>query len=329
MPNEIILLSRRDIESLMPFAEYVAAIANGFRLHAEGQAATPAPLHIPVEGGGFHVKSASLTLGRRYVAIKTNANFPQNRRLRDLPTIQGAILLLDGEDGRPLAFLDSIEITIKRTGAATAVAARYLARPESRTATICGCGEQGRVQLAALRHVLDIRRVFAWDKDAAAAAGFAAAMSKQHGVDITTPANLRAATLESDVIVTCTPSREPYLGVNDVRAGTFIAAVGADNPQKSEIHPDLMTQATVVTDILAQCATMGDLHHAMTAGRMTPEAVHAELGDLVSGRRRGRSRADEITIFDSSGTGIQDVAAAARAFELARERGVGTGFRLA
>ena len=154
-------------------------------------------------------------------------------------------------------------------------------------------------------------------------------MSKQHGVDIATPANLRAATLESDVIVTCTPSREPYLGVDDVRAGTFIAAVGADNPQKSEIHPDLMTQATVVTDILAQCATMGDLHHAMTAGRMTPEAVHAELGDLVSGRRRGRSRADEITIFDSSGTGIQDVAAAARAFELARERGVGTGFRLA
>jgi ornithine cyclodeaminase/alanine dehydrogenase-like protein (mu-crystallin family) len=140
MPNEIILLSRRDIESLMPFAEYVAAIANGFRLHAEGQAATPAPLHIPVQGGGFHVKSASLTLGRRYVAIKTNANFPQNRRVRDLPTIQGAILLLDAEDGRPLAFLDSIEITIKRTGAATAVAARYLARPESRTATICGAG---------------------------------------------------------------------------------------------------------------------------------------------------------------------------------------------
>jgi alanine dehydrogenase len=329
MPNEIILLSRRDIESLMPFAEYVEAIAKAFRLQAEGQAVSPAPLHIPAQGGGFHVKSASLPLGRRYVAIKTNANFPQNRRLRDLPTIQGAILLLDGEDGRPLAFLDSIEITIKRTGAATAVAARYLARPESRTATICGCGEQGRVQLAALRHVLDIRRVFAWDQDAAAAAGFAAAMSKQHVIDIATPANLRAATLESDVIVTCTPSHEPYLGVGDVRAGTFIAAVGADNPQKSEIHPDLMAQATVVTDILAQCATMGDLHHAITAGRMTPEAVHAELGDLVSGRRSGRSRADEITIFDSSGTGIQDVAAAARAFELARERGVGTEFRLA
>jgi alanine dehydrogenase len=130
------------------------------------------------------------------------------------------------------------------------------------------------------------------------------------------------------VIVTCTPSHEPYLGVDDVRAGTFVAAVGA-NPQKSEIHPDLMAQATVVTDILAQCATMGDLHHAISAGRMTPEAVHAELGDLVIGRRRGRSRVDEITIFDSSGTGVQDVAAAARAFELARERGVGTRFRLA
>jgi alanine dehydrogenase len=329
MPNEIILLSRGDIESLMPFGEYVDAVAEAFRLHAEGQAVSPAPLHIPAEGGGFHVKSASLPLGRRYVAIKTNSNFPQNRSLRNLPTIQGAILLLDADDGTPLAFLDSMEITLKRTGAATAVAGRYLARPDSRTATICGCGEQGRIQLAALRHVLDIKRVFAWDKDAAAAAGFAGAMPRQHGIDVAAAADLRAATLESDIIVTCTPSREPYLGLDDVRPGTFIAAVGADNPQKSEIHPDLMARATVVADILAQCATMGDLHHAIRAGRMTPEAVHAELGDLVIGRRRGRSGADEITIFDSSGTGIQDVAAAARAFELARERGVGTAFRLA
>ena len=216
-------------------------------------------------------------------------------------------------------------IELKRTGAATAVAGRYLARPDSRTATICGCGEQGRIQLAALRHLLDVKRVFAWDKDAAAAAGFVGAMSKEHGIDVATASNLRAATLESDVIVTCTSSREPYLGLDDVRPGTFIAAVGADNPQKSEIHPELMARATVVADILAQCATMGDLHHAIRAGRMTPGAVHAELGDVVIGRRRGRSGADEITIFDSSGTGIQDVAAAARAFELARERGVGTG----
>jgi ornithine cyclodeaminase/alanine dehydrogenase len=114
-----------------------------------------------------------------------------------------------------------------------------------------------------------------------------------------------------------------------VRPGTFIAAVGADNPQKSEIHPELMARAIVVTDILAQCATMGDLHHAISAGRMTPEAVHAELGDLVVGRRRGRSDAGEITIFDSSGTGIQDVAAAARAFERACDRGIGTRFQLA
>jgi alanine dehydrogenase len=328
MANEIILLSRSDIETLMPFGDYVEAVANAFRLQAEGQATSPPPLHIPAQGGGFHVKSASLPLGRRYVAIKTNANFPQNRRLRDLPTIQGAILLLDGDDGRPLAFLNSIEITIKRTGAATAVAARYLARPDSRTATICGCGEQGRSQLAALRHVLDIRRVFAWDRDAAAAAGFADAMAKQHGIGVEAPASLRAATLESDVIVACTPAREPYLGPGDVRSGTFIAAVGADNPDKSEIHPDLMARATVVTDILAQCATMGDLHHAIAAGRMTLEAVHAELGELVAGRRVGRSSEDEITLFDSSGTGVQDVAAAARAFELARERGVGTRFRL-
>jgi hypothetical protein len=98
----------------MPFGEYVDAVVTAFRVHAEGRAVSPAPLHIRVEGGGFHVKSASLPLGRRYVAIKTNSNFPQNRSLRDLPTIQGAILLLDADDGTPLAFLDSMEITLKR-----------------------------------------------------------------------------------------------------------------------------------------------------------------------------------------------------------------------
>ncbi len=108
--------------------------------------------------GGFHVKAASLALAPGYVAVKTNANFPDNRRRAGLPTIQGAILLFAAADGTPLALLDSIEITIKRTGAATAIAARYLARPDSQVATICGCGEQGRVQLAALRHSLDIKR---------------------------------------------------------------------------------------------------------------------------------------------------------------------------
>ena len=315
--NEITVLSHTDLAALMQFGDYVEAVAQAFRLHAEGQSVLPPPMHIPAEGGGFHVKAAHLG---GYVAVKTNSNFPDNPR-RGLPTIQGAILLFEA-GGALLALVDSIEITIKRTGAATAVATRYLARPDSRTATICGCGAQARVQLEALRHGLEIRRVFVFDSDPRAAEAFAAEITKQ-GLDVEVPNTLRAATSESDVIVTCTTAHQPFLGIADVRPGTFVAAIGADNPEKSEIEPALMAKSRAVTDVRALCAVMGDLHHAVRAGAMTEADVHAELGELVAGRRPGRTSPDEITLFDGCGVGIQDVAAAARAFELARERGSG------
>jgi ornithine cyclodeaminase/alanine dehydrogenase-like protein (mu-crystallin family) len=274
MTGEITILTRGDLSALMRFGDYVEAVTEAFRLHAEGRSTLPPPMHIAADDGGFHVKAASLPLGTGYVAIKSNANFPNNRALRGLPTIQGAILLFEAQSGTLLALLDSIEITIKRTGAATAVAARFLARPESRAATICGCGAQGRVQLEALRHSLDIR-VFVFDKDPAAAARFAAEIAGEHDVEV--PDTLRAATRESDVIVTCTTSHAPFLAIDDVKAGTFIAAIGADNPDKSEIDPALMARARVVADVRAQCAVMGDLHHAIRAGAMTEADVHAKL----------------------------------------------------
>jgi alanine dehydrogenase len=321
--SELIVLSRRDLASLMRFGDYVEAVEEAFGLLAEGGCAAPLPMHIPATGGGFHVKAASLPRGRGYVAVKVNANFPGNRASAGLPTIQGAVLLSAAADGTPLALLDSIEITIQRIGAATAVAAKYLARPDSRTATICGCGEQGRIQLIALRHALDLRQVFAWDRDREIAAAYARTLSRELDLAIEAVAELRQATLASDVIATCTSAREPYLDLADVRPGTFIAAIGADNPEKNEIGAALMAQATVVADVLAQSATMGDLHHAIRAGTMSAEDVHAELGELVTGRKRGRASPDEITIFDGTGTGVQDVAAAARAYEAARARGVG------
>jgi ornithine cyclodeaminase/alanine dehydrogenase-like protein (mu-crystallin family) len=239
-----------------------------------------------------------------------------------LPTIQGAVFLADANNGRPLALLDSIEITRQRTAAATAVATQYLARPDSRTATICGCGEQGRIQLMALRHKLDLTQVFAWDIDSQISRRFSAEMAEL-GITVTAIDDLREGTLVSDAIVTCTSSHKPFLGFEDVRPGTFVAAVGADNPQKSEIKPELMAKAAVIVDVLQQSIVMGDMHHAINAGVMTPSDVRAELGTLIAQHRPGRLADDEITIFDSSGTGVQDVAAAARAYELARNRDLG------
>ena len=135
--------------------------------------------------------------------------------------------------------------------------------------------------------------------------------------------DLTAAVRQSDICVTCTTSRHPLLGADDVSPGTFIAAVGADNPQKQELHPGLMAQSKIVCDMLEQCAVMGDLHHALEAGVVTREYVHAELGEVVADKKPGRESQEEITIFDSTGMALQDVAAAAFLYEKAQRDGSG------
>jgi alanine dehydrogenase len=285
--DDFIILSQQDLRAAMRFDDYVEAVAEGFRLLAEGHCASPVPTQIDVAQGAFHVKPGSLPRGSGYVAVKVNGNFPDNRAHYGLPTIQGAVLLADASNGRPLALLDSVEITLQRTGAATAVAARHLARPDARTATICGCGAQAPLQFAALRHGLDLRRVFAWDIDIAAARAFAVRMQGASGLAVEVVTVLPEATRVSDVIVTCTPARVPFLGLDDVSAGCFVAAVGADNPAKSEIKPDLMARATVVVDLLDQALLMGDLHHAVAAGAVRADDVAAELGQGGRGHAAG------------------------------------------
>ena len=323
MGHPTLLLTRRDVQSLLSFDECIAAVEEAFRLHAEGHSLPPGVLGVRAPSGGFHIKAAGLQLSRPYFAVKTNANFPENPKRHGLPTIQGVIVLCDADDGRPLAVMDSMEVTTRRTAAATAVAAKYLARRNARTVTICGCGVQGRAQLAALSRVLRIEHAYAFDLDAQVAGRYAAEMAAELGVEVVPVGSLGEALRESDVCVTCTPSREVLVRVEDVRPGTFVAGVGADNPEKQELDPALMAASVLVVDILDQCATIGDLHHAVEAGTLTRDAVHAELADVVTGRKPGRRSDLEITVFDSTGTALQDVAAAAVVYEKAVAAGAG------
>jgi ornithine cyclodeaminase/alanine dehydrogenase-like protein (mu-crystallin family) len=321
----VLLLTRRDIAAVIVPRALLDAVEDGFAALATGRADVPAPLHIPSDDGGFHAKAAGYRAARHWVALKLNANFPGNPVRRGLPTIQGAILLLDGSDGRLLAILDSIELTLRRTAAATALAARHLARALSSTLAVCGCGAQARPHIDALTGVLPVRRVLLWDIDPQAAQHLRDGLVTGDGTfAVEVSKSLEQATAAADVIVTCTPSRRAFLGRAAVRPGCFIAAVGADNPAKSEIEPELMAASSVVVDSRLQCATMGDLHHAIAANAMSAEQVHAELGEIVLGAKAGRRRDDETWLFDSTGVAVQDVAAAAHVYERATALGVGS-----
>ena len=328
MSPPVLLLSRRDVARLMRPADYLVAVESVFRADKLGTAHAPPPMHIQGDGGGFHAKGARYDAPHPYVALKLNGNFPSNVERTGLPTIQGAILLCDARTGSMLAIIDSIEITLRRTAAASALAARYLARPDASSLCIIGCGSQAIAQAVALSEILPLCRCLAYDLDRRQAERFAHELTQQPGMSCCVADSIGEAT-SADVIVTCTTARSPILTRLDVAPGTFIAAVGTDSPDKNEIAPTLMAAAKVVADVLPQCAEMGDLHHAIAAGAMALANVHADLGELVTGTKSGRMDDAEITIFDSTGTALQDVASAALAYERAIATGAGTAFALA
>ena len=322
-PTGTLLLTRRDVAALLTIEECTSAVERVFKTYGEGKTMAPGVLGVHAQDGGFHIKAGILKLDKPYFAAKVNANFPQNSTRFGLPLIQGVIVLCDAENGYPLAVMDSIEITIQRTGAATAVAAKYLARPDSQTLTICGCGNQGRVSLQALTSLFRIKTVFAYDKDAAQAQRFAREMSAETGIRVEAANDLKSAIVYSDIIVTCTPAKQFFLKQEWIQSGSFIAAVGADSEDKQELESTLLSRNRTVVDMVDQASTIGELHHAIEANLMTKNDVHAELGEVVAGRKPSRLSADEVIVFDSTGMALQDVIVAAAVYEKAVDTGLG------
>ena len=324
-----LLLRRSDIEGLLSLHECIDAVENVFRLQGEGKVPPPGILGVKAPRGGLHVKAGLLPGDRNYLVAKLNANFPGNDAHFGLPTIQGVIVVFDANNGVPLAILDSIDITIKRTAAASAVAAKYLARKDSSVATICGCGQQGRAQLRAVLLVLPLTKIYAFDVNERAAMNFRNELSPELKIGIEPVRDLASAIQKSDVCITCTTANEFFVRKGDVRPGTFIAAVGADTEHKQEIDSALIASAKVVADSLEQSCAIGDVHHAIAQGLMRKEDVYAELCEIVAGQKIGRVADDEIIVFDSTGVAIEDAVAAAAVYERALANDIGTVFDFA
>ena len=328
-PRGTLLLTRSEVAALFSIQDCIAAVETVFKLHGEGKTQTPGILGVHASEGGFHIKAGLLDLNRAYFAAKMNANFPQNAKRFGLPLIQGVVVLCDAKNGYPLALMDSIEITILRTGAATAVAAKYLAQTESRSILICGCGNQGAVSLRAIAGLFPLNRAFAYDIDYARAEQFASQLSGELRIEVKAVSSVAEAMSEADICVTCTPSTRFFLKREVVRPGTFVAAVGADSEDKQELEPTLLAGNKIVVDILDQCATIGELHHGLDENVVKRNDVHAELGEVVAGIKPGRASSKEIIIFDSTGMALQDVVSAAAVYEKAISTGTGAFVNLA
>ena len=329
MPDTTLILTSRDVQELLDAKTCAQAVEEAFRQRGDGKAGPPGVLSVPLPAGGFHIKAGVLELSRSYFAAKVNGNFPENPERRGIPTIQGMVALADAESGAPLAVMGSGTLTALRTAAATAVAVKYLANPGSRSLGLVGCGVQAAFQVRAIHEVSGIAEIQVCDRDRSRAARFAETVTSELGIPARAVNTPQEAARGSDVLVTCTTSREPLIQAGDLAPGTLVAAVGADHPEKVEIAPALMARSAVVVDVLEQAAELGDLHHALAAGLMDRKAVRAELGEVVAGRKTGRCAESEVIVFDSTGMALQDVAAAAVVYERAVAVGRGRAVRLA
>ncbi|MGR9131918.1 ectoine utilization protein EutC [Rhizobium leguminosarum] len=283
-------------------------------------------LDIPEYRGEVDVKTAYVP-GIEGLAIKISPGFFDNPKI-GLPSTNGMMVLLSSRTGLVQALLlDNGYLTDVRTAAAGAVAAKHLSRENASVAAIFGAGMQAQLQLEALTLVRPIREARIWARDADRAQSVAADLAGKLGFPVTAILDARGAMTGADLIVTTTPSETPIIEAGWLEPGQHLTAMGSDAEHKNEIDPAAIASADVyIADSLKQTRRLGELHHAIDAGLVAADAVFAELGQIVAGRAPGRTRNDQITIADLTGTGIQDTAIATLAFARAVAANAGTTF---
>ncbi|MEE9217835.1 MAG: alanine dehydrogenase [Acidobacteriota bacterium] len=322
-PHPVLVLARRDIESVMSFGDAIDAVEEAFREHGLGRATMPAKVYLdlPEYSGDFRAMPAYLP-NLKVAGLKWVNSHPGNRS-RGLPSVMAVMILSDPETALPLALLGATYLTLVRTGAGGGVAARKLARPDSWRLGLVGCGVQARAQTEALRRVLPLREAWLHDVRRETAEALAKDM-RSWGITIHLAASARECVEAADVVVTATPARHPVVEAEWVKPGTHINAIGADAPGKQELESKLLTRARVIVDDREQAFHGGEVNVPLKEGLLLREQIHATLGEVVAGKKPGRENDEQITIFDSTGLAIQDLAVSRLAYDRCRERGLGT-----
>jgi alanine dehydrogenase len=295
------VFAARDVETAVSPERAVEVVRDAFVAYARGEWSMPSKVYVPAyPAGDFRAMPA---LGAGFALLKWVTSFPGNPEL-GLPTVTGLVLLSDASNGMPVAVLDAGAVTALRTGAAAVLAAETLGRPDAATTAVIGAGVNGRA--VARTFLARGRRVSLWDVDPARAA----AAADELGAEV---AASRDAALAADLVATVTPGHELVFAEGSLRPGQHVSLMGADGPGKAEIAVEELARVRVFCDDWEQASHNGDLVHAVEAGVVGREDA-TQLGDVLAGTAEGRRSAEDITVFDSTGLAIQDLAVAVAAF---------------
>jgi alanine dehydrogenase len=307
-----LLLNGNAVNTLMRMADVINVVEEAFRIWGEGKGNMPAKVYLPVEHGDFRAMPAALPgcAGMKWV----NAH-PQNPS-RNLPSVMATMIYNDPETGYPLAIMDATEITAYRTGAAAAIASKYLARRDSRTIGIIGAGCQAYTQILAHSELFRPISINVFDISEVAV---------NRLINYFPKFSIRNCSIQeaaaSDIVCTLTPSHAPVIKNDWIIAGTHINAVGADAPGKEELASSILKDAIVVVDDPKQAGACGEINVPIQKGIYTIREVYGTLAELITGKKKGRPDNKVITVFDSTGIAIEDIAVAKFLFEKAQQMG--------
>lgn len=327
MSKHILILREPEIRELLDPPSCIQAMERAFVAYSGGHAELPAVIHldVPENRGEIHIKAGHLH-GGAYYAVKIVSGFAGNTDL-GLPVNDGMVVVFDARTGAPAAFLlDNGFITDRRTGAAGAVAAKYLAAPQIESVAIIGTGSQARHQLEMLAQVRKFREVRIWGRDFAKAARLAQNLTDHPPLSecrFTPLAAVEEAVAEANLVITVTASRRPLVQAGWLKSGATVIAVGSDGPEKQELDIAVLARADrIAADSISQCLRLGEIHHAVAHGAI-PEDKVSELGEIIATRKPGRTSAGQLIVCDLTGVGVQDTAAASLILEraLAARRG--------
>lgn len=301
------LIKKSEIEKLFGLKDAISAVEKVFKLYAKGKTQMPPKIYIDFKKGDLRIMPASIpplnAAGLKVVNVHPNNKF--------LPTVMALIILVDPETGFPLVVMDGKYITDLRTGAAGALAAKYLARSDSKIAGFVGAGRQAETQLEGLMTVFpELKKIFVYDISQEKTKKFCEKYSKKYNLEAVPTDSVKIAVQDSDVVVTTTPSRKPIVKANYVKPGTHINAIGADAAGKQELESILAKKSKIVIDNWAQASHSGEINVPLTKGIIKKKDIYGELGEILIGKKKGRQNQKEITIFDSTGLAIQDIACA-------------------
>jgi len=301
----------------------LTAAQEAFRAYGEGRVNMPPKAYLTLAQGDFRAMYGEIFLSFDHVCGLKWVNVHPGNPAKGLLTVMAKILLNDPETGLEFADLDGTHITDYRTGAAGGIAARYLARSDATRLGLIGAGAQARTQVAAILQVRSIQEIVVFDRHREHSEAFAAEVAAAFGVRARAAIEAVEAVTGQDIVVTTTPSRVPVVARDWVSPGTHINAIGADAAGKQELAPAILTAAKVVVDDWAQASHSGEINVPLARGELTPEQVYGSLGEIVAGKKPGRVAPEEITVFDSTGLIIQDLALGLAVYRRAQERGLG------